>query len=839
VRDPTEHIQSFWRRGEFYEADLLKWLYENRRGCRFIDVGACIGNHTLFALCVLDSPEVVSVEPYESNYYHLVRNIGLNRFSGKSHSLHMACGTQVGRGTMIPLASGNVGMVALRAGSQVPVTPLDSFVEPSDVPTVVKIDVEGCPLQVLQGATRLMQSGNVTWVIEASSEELPQIDRMMPGHKRLPTPFNATPTYVWVPQEKKMPRFEVGRTSLGIRHRALEGLGLTTYDPVKHRDEPCFFMGMYKQGDLDALLAHKGPALVMFCGDDARSRYVKGLAEELNKLPRPWVRTCAAPSLAASLEANGIRLDFPRNIFAGNVNLFAPRPPGRKVYCYLPYHRRSEYGLALVTEVAKEMPDVEFLLGCWGDNPLPFPNAIPLPAWLDPRMMPAVYGDCFCALRTVEADGFPTGAVECALSGLPVACRHDHGVPWLQVARDTREFVSFIKMAREGAFSNRAEEVRAYVTDTLFLDLPQECVEQMTKKKAPKVEFDRPFTGKIVGVIISNSREKEIADALKSLEPAVDGFLFIDTGIKDGTLSIARETVGADKVWVHEWPWRNDFSAARNEGLRAAADLGAEWGVFLDTDMRYEGADTIRQRLATTEVDLLYVPTKWGSAQPLVFRLPTKVLWKGRAHNWVYNQGATETLDGVQVWEIRNDPKHHLARVKQTKGILLEMLEEEGGKDPRTHFYLGEACSDLGEWDEALGYYRQCADLRGWPEEGAWACWRAANILASRKRWTDAIDEAVKGLSRHAGIAELAWMAAWANHKMGRHEQAIYWGEMAVVWADRVNEVNRVGFRNQLVLRNGAWDILYWSYKALGKTEKAAFAKTRFDELETAIKGTP
>src|ERR1700690_1550585 len=77
VKDPSEYLQSHWVRGDFYEYDLygsdpvrraagyvldrvasrvrhtrrlgmLRYIGEHYSGGTFVDVGSCLGNHTLF-----------------------------------------------------------------------------------------------------------------------------------------------------------------------------------------------------------------------------------------------------------------------------------------------------------------------------------------------------------------------------------------------------------------------------------------------------------------------------------------------------------------------------------------------------------------------------------------------------------------------------------------------------------------------------------------------------------------------------------------------------------------------------------------------------------------------
>ena len=100
---------------------------------------------------------------------------------------------------------------------------------------------------------------------------------------------------------------------------------------------------------------------------------------------------------------------------------------------------------------------------------------------------------------------------------------------------------------------------------------------------------------------------------------------------------------------------------------------------------------------------------------------------------------------------------------------------------PRWHYYLGASLHDLLRYEEAIEAYRACAALRGWEEEGAWACYRAADCYCSLKRWREAIDMCAQGLAIRPATAELAWLAGYAAFNARRYEDAIAWSNMAVV----------------------------------------------------------
>src|SRR5687768_8592724 len=154
----------------------------------------------------------------------------------------------------------------------------------------------------------------------------------------------------------------------------------------------------------------------------------------------------------------------------------------------------------------------------------------------------------------------------------------------------------------------------------------------------------------IISTTLTGSNREIIADALRSVVDWVDWCLVIDTGISDDTLEIARAVVG-DKLVVRRFPWRDDFAAARNFALDAAAETGASWAVMLDTDERIDlNEGDIRVMLGGTDGSALYVKHVDGTyGKERFFRLPARGHYAGPTHEAFIRDGnRVEILDGVR-----------------------------------------------------------------------------------------------------------------------------------------------------------------------------------------------
>src|SRR6516165_3214885 len=88
--------------------------------------------------------------------------------------------------------------------------------------------------------------------------------------------------------------------------------------------------------------------------------------------------------------------------------------------------------------------------------------------------------------------------------------------------------------------------------------------------------------------MIARDEEANLAACLATVADLVQEIVVVDTGSTDATRAVARHW-GA---WVHDFPWCDDFAAARNESVSHAS---CEWIFWLDADDRID--ETNRSRL--------------------------------------------------------------------------------------------------------------------------------------------------------------------------------------------------------------------------------------------------
>lgn len=164
-----------------YESGLLDHIYSLDLRGYAIDVGASIGNHTLYFVRACGLP-VIAFEPIFGDEF--VGNIALNRTVAPYVTLHrVALGARKGHATdggdrvltededeeARARPARAEGKLTLDDEGSIEVRRLDSFEIPSPV-ALIKIDVEGMEPEVLKGAHKTIERDQPLIFAEASSE---------------------------------------------------------------------------------------------------------------------------------------------------------------------------------------------------------------------------------------------------------------------------------------------------------------------------------------------------------------------------------------------------------------------------------------------------------------------------------------------------------------------------------------------------------------------------------------------------------------------------------------------------------------------------------------------
>jgi FkbM family methyltransferase len=148
-------------------ADMAFVMHALRPTDLFVDIGANAGSYTILA-CAVAKARGCAFEPLPSTYRRLTDNVRLNGLEDRVRCLNMAVGSEPREArftTELDTVNHIVGSGEATAGAiSVPVTTLDAALG-ADAPWLMKIDVEGYELPVLEGATATLRQHTLHAVI--------------------------------------------------------------------------------------------------------------------------------------------------------------------------------------------------------------------------------------------------------------------------------------------------------------------------------------------------------------------------------------------------------------------------------------------------------------------------------------------------------------------------------------------------------------------------------------------------------------------------------------------------------------------------------------------------
>lgn len=181
--------------------DIKKRLGENKI---IIDVGANIGNHTVFFANICKAKRIYSFEPQPNIFDILKKNVLINKFNKNVKLFNMGLGENKGYANVDVVNKDNFGMSKLTKDNlgTIEINKLDDIIcsiEKNKI-DMIKIDVEGMGIEVLKGAQRVLRRDKPIIYIEAETEEeFNIITNFLSEFKYKPIMrFNATPTYLFI-----------------------------------------------------------------------------------------------------------------------------------------------------------------------------------------------------------------------------------------------------------------------------------------------------------------------------------------------------------------------------------------------------------------------------------------------------------------------------------------------------------------------------------------------------------------------------------------------------------------------------------------------------------------
>jgi FkbM family methyltransferase len=178
------------RVGAFYEQGMLQHIAGMRREGVYLDVGANIGNHTLFFAQHCPATMVHAFEPIQMLVAHVLENVEINDLS--TVEVHPFGLSDEPRLVDVNFNSTPYTLDCKRLD--------DVHIDGRIV--VVKVDIEGMEAAFLRGARQTLRRHKPVLFVEAATvQELRAVTRELRqiGYEPTGRVFNATPTHEFIP----------------------------------------------------------------------------------------------------------------------------------------------------------------------------------------------------------------------------------------------------------------------------------------------------------------------------------------------------------------------------------------------------------------------------------------------------------------------------------------------------------------------------------------------------------------------------------------------------------------------------------------------------------------
>ena len=370
---------------------------------------------------------------------------------------------------------------------------------------------------------------------------------------------------------------------------------------------------------------------------------------------------------------------------------------------------------------------------------------------------------------------------------------------------------------------------------------------------------------KISACYIVRDEAAVLERSICSLREAVDEIIVVDTGSIDGTMEIAQKYAS----FVYQYPWQQDFAAARNFALE---QVHGDWIIFLDADEYFseETAKNLRFVVEHSTAEALginIINYDKDNEKVLVaffalraFKRQADICYVGRIHEQLEKNGVPlERIFFVapqQLSIIHTGYSAGISRKKAERNLDLLQKELADGKPPeQLYMYLAETYDGLGDSKKAMQNARRDIALGRQPISYASRSYRillrllaekAANSPERLQVAAKAVEEFPELPEFHAEYAECLAYSLRHEEAMQEMQQAIascenYRGlepmtfsaesceavkKRLEVWRHIENEKQKLQISVCAIAKNEAAEVGFWLEQAKIYSDEIIFMDT-------------
>ena len=176
---PVDYVQSCIVNGKtFYENSILKKLQSYiKENAVILDIGANIGNHSVYWAVKANAKRIYSFEPVQDTFKILKKNIEINELTDKVKIFNIGLSNEKINGSISHYDPSNIGGTSIKQdlNGNLVLDKLDNIEIEEGAIDFVKIDVEGHELEVFQGARETLTKYRPTIFVETFWDKRPKV----------------------------------------------------------------------------------------------------------------------------------------------------------------------------------------------------------------------------------------------------------------------------------------------------------------------------------------------------------------------------------------------------------------------------------------------------------------------------------------------------------------------------------------------------------------------------------------------------------------------------------------------------------------------------------------
>ncbi len=281
--------------------------------------------------------------------------------------------------------------------------------------------------------------------------------------------------------------------------------------------------------------------------------------------------------------------------------------------------------------------------------------------------------------------------------------------------------------------------------------------------------------------LIVKNEEEVIARCLDSVRDIVDEIVVVDTGSNDRT----KEIVSSYTNKIYDFPWIDDFSAARNFAFSQATQNYILW---LDADDVILEADRERFLVLKNTLDpnvdsvtMHYHLSHDQNGQITSSLCRNRLVKRSKNFQWI---GAVHEYLAVSGFIFNSDVAITHASIHHDSDRNLRIYEARIAKgetfSPRDLYYYANELRDHGKQDEAITYYQKFLDTKqGWVEDNIAACGKVADCFLALHNSEKYLEYIYKSFDYDTPRAEFCCRLGFHYLQASQYKQAIFWYKVA------------------------------------------------------------